>query len=90
MTVRVQVILEEKEVAQFRSQARKESKSLSAWLRDSGRKRLELNRQKKPLADPGSLKEFFEKCHAREQGVEPDWEEHKRLILENFQAGNKP
>ena len=41
MSVRVQVMLEEDEAARFRSQSMKESKSLSAWLRDAGRKMLE-------------------------------------------------
>ena len=36
MSVRVQVILNEDEATRFKSQARKESKSLSAWLREAG------------------------------------------------------
>jgi len=35
MSLRVQVILEETEAEKFRSQAKKESKSLSAWLREA-------------------------------------------------------
>ena len=90
MSIRVQVILEEEEVARFKSQAQRESKSLSSWLRDAGQRMLEVNNQGKPLTDPDSLKRFFQKCSKREQGVEPDWEEHKQLILEGFQVGNKP
>ena len=90
MSVRVQVILDEEEAVRFRSQAQKESKPLSAWLRDAGRKMLEMNAQGQTLTDSESLKEFFQKCNETEQGTEPDWEEHKRLILEGFQARNRP
>jgi hypothetical protein len=90
MSVRVQVILDEEEVTRFKSQAMKESKSLSAWLRAAGKKMIEINRQQQRLTDPDSLKQFFRKCNQRENGVEPDWEDHKRLILDSYQAGNKP
>ena len=90
MSVRVQVILDEEEVARFKSQAQKESKSLSAWLRDAGRKMLETNRQWQSLMDPKSLRRFFDSCNEREEGREPEWEEHKRVILESIRATNKP
>ena len=45
MSVRVQVILNEEEAARFKAQAGKESKSLSAWLREAGQKMLEMNLQ---------------------------------------------
>jgi hypothetical protein len=90
MSVRVQVILDEEEMTRFKSQAMKESKSLSAWLRDAGKNMIEINRQQQYLTDPDSLNRFFRKCNERENGVEPDWEDHKRLILDSYQAGNKP
>ncbi len=89
MSVRVQVILDEKEAARFRSQALKDSKSLSAWLRDAGRKMLEESRQWQALTDVKTLKEFFHKCNRREGSVEPEWEEHKKVILEGFQPVEK-
>ena len=90
MSVRVQVILKEEEATRFKSQARKESKSLSAWLRDAGNKMIEISRERRRLTDPDSLKRFFQQCNKRESGIEPDWEDHKRLILDSYQAGNKP
>ena len=89
MSVRVQVILDEKEVTQFKSQAVKESKSLSAWLRDAGKKMIEINGQQQRLTDPDSLKRFFRKCDERGNGPEPDWEDHKKLILDSYKAGNR-
>ena len=90
MSVRVQVILEEEDAARFKSQAAKESKSLSGWLRDAGRTMLEISRTSKQLTEPDALKRFFQQCRESEKGVEPDWEDHKRLILETYQADNKP
>ncbi|MDL1973633.1 MAG: hypothetical protein LWX55_02350 [Deltaproteobacteria bacterium] len=72
------------EAARFKSQARKESKSLSAWLREAGGKMLEMNQREHPLTDPGVLKIFFQECNEREQGSKPDWKSHKRVILEGF------
>ncbi|MBW2117929.1 MAG: hypothetical protein JRH09_08445 [Deltaproteobacteria bacterium] len=88
MSVRVQVILDEGEMTKFKSQALRESKSLSAWLRDAGKKMLQENRKWQSLTDPVVLKEFFDKCNKKEKGAEPDWEEHKSLILESYQGGN--
>ena len=90
MSLRVQVILDQKEATKFRSQALKESKSLSAWLREAGRKMLEMKGQSQPLTDPSALTAFFKKCREREKGQEPEWEDHKRIILEGFRRGEKP
>jgi hypothetical protein len=49
-----------------------------------------LNHQQQRLTDPDALKHFFRKCDEKEKGAEPDWEDHKRLILDSYQAGNKP
>jgi hypothetical protein len=87
MSKRIQVILDQKDAIQFRSQAQKELKSLSAWLRDAGKKMLEINERKKPLSDPASLKSFFKTCKEREEGIEPDWEDYKKVILEGYSKG---
>jgi len=90
MSVRVQVILEEEEAARFKSQALKESKSMSAWLRNAGRTMVEMNKKRWTLADEKSLIAFFNKCNEQEKGEEPDWEEHKRVILESIRGNNTP
>jgi len=60
---------------------------LSAWFREAG-ERLLLERQSQlKLSDPDSLKAFFKGCNERGKGLEPDWEEHKRLISEGYQGG---
>ena len=90
MSVRIQVILDEEEAARFKSQAIRESKSLSAWLRDAGRKVLKMDSQEQSLSELDHLKKFFKKCNERERGTEPDWEEHKKLIEEGFSGKHKP
>ena len=86
MSVRIQVILDERELAKFKSQALRESKSLSAWLRDAGKKILQENQKREPLREPVFLREFFKECNKREKGAEPDWDEQKSLILRSYQG----
>jgi len=88
MTKRVQVILEEEDAARFKAQASSESKSLSAWLRDAGKRVLELDRNKRRLTDAASLRKFFKECNEQERGKEPDWEIQKKLILEGYRLRN--
>ncbi len=90
MPQRVKVLLDEKEAVEFRSQAARESKSLSAWLRDAGKKMLDERRKRSPLSDSESLMKFFNSCNEREKGIEPEWQEHKRLILEGSRKDNRP
>ena len=88
MATRVQVIMDEKEAAMFRNQAKKEAVSLSRWMRDSARKRLENERLERSLKDPHQLARFFQECDQLEQnGVEPDWNEYKRLLVEGYSRG---
>ncbi len=90
MSVRVQVILDEKEAAMFRQQAQKESISLSGWLREAGVKKLEAEQAKHSLKDLDRLKEFFRACDEKDQdGREPDWDEHKELISDGYSQGLK-
>ena len=58
MSIRIQIILDEEDVAKFKSEAMKESKSLSAWLRDAGRNALE-RKKVEPMADSEDLRAFF-------------------------------
>ena len=71
MSKRVQVILKEEEMAEFKHQARKQSKSLSAWMREAAYRMLQEN-EKKDLTGVNALKEFFMECKGREIGQEPD------------------
>jgi hypothetical protein len=90
MTIRVQVILQQDEAARFRAQALRESKSLSAWLRDAGKMMIEMRRETPHLNSSGELEKFFHDRNQKEQGAEPSWEDHKRLVLEGFQGRTRP
>jgi hypothetical protein len=86
MASRVQVILDEAERESFRRRARAEGLSLSAWLRQAGRERLN--------ARPGAshdgrraLRALFASCDAREKGKEPDWREHLQVIETSRKRG---
>jgi hypothetical protein len=80
MATRVQVILDEEEMTGFRARARRESKSLSAWLRDAGRKALQEAEEKGGLKNSAALRKFFRESNKLEKGKEPEWEDHKRMI----------
>lgn len=57
MSTRIQVILKE-EVAEFKHQARKQSKSLSALMREAAYRMLQEN-EKKDLTEVNALKKFL-------------------------------
>lgn len=88
MSIRVQVILDEEDLSKFKAEATRESKSLSAWLRDAGRSALERKKNKR-MVDPDELRIFFEKRREKEKGVEPDWDEHKKLITEGMRDAER-
>lgn len=91
MSVRVQVILDEAEVSRFRSRARKESKSLSAWLRDAGRAQLVADERRRLVDDASALHDFFTACDRREgDGAEPEWGEHKAVLGGSYRSGSRP
>jgi hypothetical protein len=85
MSRRVQVILSEAEREAFRTQAAAEGKSLSSWLRDAGRTRL-ADLERRPLRTADDLRRFFEALPDQE-GVEPDWEAHLRVIGDSRRGG---
>ena len=86
---RVQVIVEIEERELFRSQAKRDGLSLSAWLRAAAHVRLERSRRGDSMHSREGLKEFFEDCNQREsgQGAEPDWEGHLSVIRESRGKG---
>lgn len=80
MTIRVQVLLEEEEKELFVQEAQRAGMSLSAWIRDAGKERLKNRPARLKLETPDDLRVFFASCDSRQEGREPDWEEHLRVI----------
>ena len=87
MSKRVQVVLEEEERELFRQIANDEGLSLSAWLREAGRARAAEMRSKR-LRSPEELRRFFSELDENDDGVEPDWEAHERVIERSIASGS--
>lgn len=79
MNARIHLVIDEREREAFRSRATAEGLSLSEWLREAARERLERERpmEIKTVAD---LDRFFAERGAVETGTEPEWEQHLGII----------
>lgn len=76
----------EAEKARFERAAQREGMTLSAWLREAARERLE-GSGPPSLASGAELRAFFADCDLREKGAEPDWETHRRIIEASKREG---
>ena len=85
--VRVQVLMQQEERERFRRMARQNGMSLSAWLRNAGLESADRQVQETPLDSVEALADFFARCDAREEGVEPDWQEHLEVIGRSKSGG---
>ncbi len=86
--VRVQVLMEREEREEFRRLAQRRGMSLSSWLRQAGLDRMARDAGAVGIDSPEALRDFFATCDERESGVEPDWEEHKRVIEGSKRSGD--
>jgi hypothetical protein len=86
MTTRIHLVIDERERDAFRARAAAEGVSLSEWLRDAARERLERER---PMAirTVADLERFFDERAKAEAGAEPDWEQHLGVIERSRRAG---
>jgi len=88
MSTRVQVVMDELELEEFRRVAARQGLSLSEWLRRAARERLQAEEPPR-LSSAEELRAFFEECDRREHGAEPEWEEH-RAVIEASKAFERP
>ena len=86
MSTRIQVVVDEQEKHAFRAAARNAGMSLSAWLKECAFRALEESRTEAPQTAE-ELRRFFAECDARDEGVEPDWSEQKRIIERSTVSG---
>ena len=78
---RVQLIIPDDDWSQFVQQARMEGMSVSTWLLEAARVRLQDRQKASRFGTEGEIQEFFQTCDAIEgPDVEPDWSEHLREI----------
>ena len=80
---RIHFIVPETDKISYLGQARREGKSLGAWMREAAEEKLAAARPAGRFS-ADDLRRFFEECDARSAGRrEPDWPEQKRLIAES-------
>lgn len=85
---RVQLIIPDADRDRFADQARREGKTLSAWLRAAAHAMLEDRQRIQRFESPEDVREFFRACDALEgPETEPDWSEHLRVIAESRAGG---
>ncbi len=87
MSKRVQVVMDEEERETFRRVAEREGLSLSAWLREAAREKLESSEDRRVIKTAEELKRFLASCRQSEKGVEPDWEQQKAMIERSARSG---
>jgi hypothetical protein len=89
MTTRIHLVIDEREREAFRVRAAAEGVSLSEWLREAARERLERER---PTAISGvdDLDRFFAARRDAESGTEPDWEQHLGVMAQSRRGGLEP
>ena len=84
---RIHFIVSETDKIGYQSQARREGKSLGAWMREAAEEKLASARAAKRFS-AADLRAFYRRCDAAEAGrKEPDWPEQKRLISESKVRG---
>lgn len=82
MSARIHFVARESAKMAYRTQARREGKSLGEWLREAADEKLASARPRKFTVE--ELREFAARCDARHPpgAREPDWSETKRLLVE--------
>jgi hypothetical protein len=84
---RINLVVDSEEKERYRRQAAREGRSLSEWLREAARARLESARRRRGLDTLDELRTFFQACDERETGREPDWAEQRQVIEESIRKG---
>ncbi len=79
--VRIHVVIDAAEREAFRAAAEREGTSLSEWIREAGRDRLE-RAESRRLRTPADLRRFFEELDASRNDDRPeeDWQVTKQRI----------
>ena len=93
----IQIDIPDEEHKRFRQQAEQDGLTLGEWMTKAAKIHLKsrglLGDRKygKPFKSEEEIREFFRLCDelTAEEGPErePDWEEHKKVILEGMMSG---
>ena len=87
LSKRVQVLLDDHDRQSFQQMAERQGLSLSAWLRSAGRERLARQSERGRIDSVVELDAFFEQCNRRETGIEPEWQDHRKVIEGSLERG---
>lgn len=90
MAERIHIVVDREEKERYRRVAARRGLTLSEWLRQAALEKAEQSEHETALDDADALRAFFEACEKREQGAEPDWDEHLRVIRGSQQSGGVP
>ena len=81
---RIQLVLSDGDRERYIYHAKREEKSLSAWLREAAQEKIDKNTKddQRPFASAEEVRAFFRECDAMNEGYGPelDWEEYKKII----------
>jgi hypothetical protein len=77
---RIHIVIDEKAKARYSRQAKREGKSLGAWLREAADDKLQAALRAERIETIDELRDFFAACDVREKEAEPDWESHRRVL----------
>lgn len=78
---RIQLVLPDADRDRFIHEAKKEGISLSEWLRRAGRDRARHRSIPQRFSNADEVATFFADCDVtKEEGIEPDWDQHQALI----------
>lgn len=89
MSSRVHIVVDSREREAFRARAAAEGISLSEWLREAARERLDRGRPKR-IASVDDLDRLFAERNEVEVGAEPDWEQHVSVMDQSRRGGLGP
>lgn len=85
---RVQLVLSDGDRDRYVYQAKREGKSLSAWLREAAQEKIDRDVERRAFSSIEEIDAFFRECDAAAgPGRELDWEEHKQIINESRGRG---
>jgi hypothetical protein len=85
---RIQLVMPDEDRDRFVHEARREGISLSEWLRIAARERVERTRSLARFTNRKEVAEFFAECdRTRDEGTEPDWDDHLAVINDSRRRG---
>lgn len=88
---RIQLVLQDGDKERYLYEAKRDHKSLSAWLREAAQEKIEkIDKDRhRPFASVEELDDFFRECDAMNEGQGPelDWEDAKKIIEDSMIEG---